>query len=98
MKEPKKAAARRTTRRAPHMERYVKVEKNYWLTQTGKWRVRLRVNNQTFTIEYPCDTKREGTFMADMLCIALDAIVKEQDGWSRGTAAVEASRAGGKKR
>lgn len=74
-----KKAKKHPSRRAPHMERYVKVERNVWITEAGKWRVRLHVLNQTFTLEGHDSTKREATFMRDMLCIALDNLVKDHN-------------------
>lgn len=73
MKKPK-PKKRATSRRAPHMEKYVKVERY----AKGWWRVRLSVGPQTFTLDYANASKSEALWMRDMLCIALDAIVKDQ--------------------
>lgn len=63
-----------TTRRAPHMEKYVEVSQ---YCEGEPWMVRLRVGVQTFNIGDGQDTKDEAEWIRDMLCIALDAMVKE---------------------
>lgn len=64
-----------TSRRAPHMERYVEVSQ---FRRGFPWKVRLKVGHQSFDIGDGHDTQEEAEWMRDMLCIALDAIVDEE--------------------
>jgi hypothetical protein len=67
------------TRRAPHMEKYVEVTR---FDEDCPWQVRLKVAHQSFTIGRHggdgFDVKEEAEWMRDMLCIALDAMVRDQ--------------------
>lgn len=58
------------TRRAPHMERYVKV-----IPQVEGYRVRLEIGNQGFLVGDDWETAEEAEWYRDMLCIALDMLV-----------------------
>ena len=74
-----------TTRRAPHMERFVTFRPT--AIRDG-WYVYLKVGVQEFVIA-PCwDTEEEARHCRDMLCIALDAL-----GWPSWEAGRDASAA-----
>jgi hypothetical protein len=64
-----------TTRRAPHMERYVTVTQ---FANSEPWRVRLSVGVQSFEIGDGYDDREDAEWTRDMLCIALDALAREQ--------------------
>lgn len=65
------------TRRAAHMEQYVTVTQ---YAESEPWLVRLKIGVQTFNIGDGYEVKGEAEWMRDMLCIALDALVKERRG------------------
>jgi hypothetical protein len=61
-----------TTRRAPHMERYVEVRE-----AGAEFRVLLRVGNLSFWVGTEWETREEAEHYRDMLCIALDNLLAE---------------------
>ena len=70
-----------TTRRAPHMERFVTVRPYATHEHPDGHQVQLVVGNQSFILSdgnvgYH-ETKEAAEWVRDMLCIALDALVKE---------------------
>lgn len=67
-----------TTRRAPHMERWVKVEEFQFDSDPPFWHVTLTVENQHFHISSECESEEEAHFHRDMLCIALDNLVVDE--------------------
>lgn len=67
-----------TTRRAPHMERFTKIIPVIMQDYPDAQNVFLAVGNQSFCVSsYGCETKEEAEWMRDMLCIALDQLVRE---------------------
>lgn len=66
-----------TTRRAPHMERYVKIQPV--ITEDGEqFAVFLQVANQQFRVgQYPEETLQGAEWLRDMLCIALAKLADE---------------------
>lgn len=68
------------TRRAPHMEKYVEVRPVVVEGEPDAHSVNLVVGNQGFMIgPYAAETKEEAMWLRDMLCIALDRIVQDQN-------------------
>lgn len=65
------------TRRAPHMERYVKIAPVIVEGSPDAHSVMLQVEAQSFRIDYSCDTLAEAEWMRDMLCIALDTMGRQ---------------------
>lgn len=70
-----------TTRRAQHMERFVEVKRYATDEHPDGHQVQLVVGNQSFilsdgNVEY-YESKEQAEWVRDMLCIALDALVKE---------------------
>lgn len=67
-----------TTRRAPHMEKYVIISPVVMEDYPDAQNVYLQAGNQRFCFSpHGCETKDEAEWMRDMLCIALDQIVKD---------------------
>lgn len=65
-----------TTRRAPHMERFVEVRPVVIEEWPDAHNVFLKVGVQQFCVSpHGCETRDEAEWMRDMLCIALDAVV-----------------------
>lgn len=71
----------RRTRRASHMERFVLVKPNSSVGRPEAHSVWLTIGCQSFIISDGVETNFEDVeaakWMRDMLCIALDALVKE---------------------
>ncbi len=68
----------RTTRRAPHMERFVTIKPVIMQDYPDAQHVFLQSGNQQFCVSpHGCETMEEAEFLRDMLCIALDNIVTE---------------------
>ena len=68
-----------TTRRAPHLERYVTIAPVVIEDWPDAHHVFLQVTNQRFCVTpHGCETKDEAEWTRDMLCIALDQIVRDQ--------------------
>jgi len=68
-----------TTRRAPHMERYVTIAPVVIEDWPDAHHVFLQVTNQRFCVTpHGCETKEEAEWTRDMLCVALDQIIREQ--------------------
>jgi len=73
------------TRRAPHMERYVRVRP--WATEAHPdgHKVELVIENQGFPIsngaDYYHETRQEAEWCRDMLCIALDRFASASGEW-----------------
>jgi hypothetical protein len=70
-----------TTRRAPHMERYTEITPVVVRDTPDAHMLWLKVGNQSFTLsaggqDYH-DTKEEAEWARDMLCIALDQMVRD---------------------
>jgi uncharacterized protein DUF1778 len=64
-----------TTRRAPHMERYVEIKP--CSSTTDEHRVMLVVEQQSFEIgPYPSEDKEHAEWLRDMLCVALAKLVR----------------------
>lgn len=67
------------TRRAPHMERYVTITPVVIEDWPDAHHVFLQVTNQRFCVTPDgCETKEEAEWTRDMLCVALDQVVREQ--------------------
>lgn len=64
------------TRRAPHMERYVSLER-VPRSRPVRYVVELKVENQSFRIG-DVWSRAEALWMRNMLCIALDVLSKQQ--------------------
>jgi hypothetical protein len=88
------------TRRAPHMEKYVKV------CEAGEeWRVIVEIGNQGFHVGERWETLQEAEWFRDMVCIAFDnlasavrlAVIEEcakvADYWGAGHWKVKSERA-----
>jgi hypothetical protein len=85
MAERKTLASNEGTRRAPHMERYVTVGNCH-----GEgWQPILTVGNQSFRVGLPDVDKEGAEWMRDMLCIALDNLVKSASTPSPASSSVE---------
>lgn len=66
-----------TTRRAPDMERYVRIRPVTIQDWPDAQHVFLKVGNQEFCItSYGVETMEEAEWTRDMLCVALDQIVR----------------------
>ncbi len=81
-----------TTRRAPHMERWTRVQPIVVQDFPYAHILILKVGNQEFRIDSGngfFDTKEEAEWSRDMLCIALDAMARELNE-PRGLSAAEA--------
>ncbi len=66
------------TRRAPHMERYVAIEPVVVEGEPDARNVFLQIGNQRFCIgPFACETLEEAEWMRDMLCVALDKLVRD---------------------
>lgn len=65
------------TRRAPHMEKYVEIRT--YPGDPDAYAIILKVGNQGFRLEPVCEQLAEAEWFRDMLCIALDNIVKDAD-------------------
>lgn len=61
----------RSTRRAPHMERYVEIREH-----SGGFQVWFQIGPQSFQVGPLMETRHECLFMYDMFCIALDELKK----------------------
>lgn len=74
----------RYTRRAPHMERYVEVRPVVVEDFPDAHLVFLKVGNQGFSLDHGgCgyfETRKEAEWTMDMLCIALDRMVRDCQG------------------
>lgn len=69
-----------TTRRAPHMEKYVEIAPVVMMDFPDAQHVFLKINNQRFCVTpHGCETKEEAEWMRDMLCIALDEIARSEE-------------------
>lgn len=68
----------RPTRRAPHMERYVVIRPQPSEDEPDRYQMRLEIGNQGFQINGGpgCENEENALWMRDMLCIALDNLVK----------------------
>lgn len=68
------------TRRAPHMEKYTEISPIVVKDYPDAHVLRLKVGNQRFTLDAGgqpyYDTRDEAEWARDMLCIALDEMVK----------------------
>ncbi len=67
-----------TTRRAPHMERYVEIRPVLVRDWPDAHLVFMKIGNQQFQIGDALETKEEAEWSRDMLCIALDRISRDQ--------------------
>lgn len=70
-----------TTRRAPHMEGYTVIEPWPHDNYPDAHKLSLKIGNQSFLlcngVSECFDTKEEAIWTRDMLCIALDVLVRE---------------------
>ena len=57
--------------RAQIFYQYTNIEK-----RDGKWRVWLRVDHQSFRLEYSADTRAEANWYRDQLAIALQRMIE----------------------
>lgn len=68
----------RETRRAPEMEKYVRIAPVVVDGEPDAHNVFLKVGNQEFTLgPFACETKDDALWTQDMLCIALARIVSD---------------------
>jgi hypothetical protein len=81
-KRPRRNFDPSKTRRAPHMEKYVVAKRQPTDSEPDRHIVRLEVDVQGFEIGNGAkyESKDHAEWMRDMLCIALDKIVKDQTG------------------
>lgn len=79
MAHPRGLQAVPDTRRAPHMEKYVELRPVVVENEPDAHNVILKVGNQSFLLgPFACEDRAHAEWTRDMLCIALDNIVKDQ--------------------
>jgi len=67
-----------TTRRAPHMERYVVIQPVVMEGSPEARNVFLQVGNQRFCVsQNGCENLEEAEWLRDMICIALEKVVRD---------------------
>lgn len=67
-----------TTRRAPHMERYVTIAPVVMEGYPDAHNVFLQVTNQRFQVSpHGCETREGAEWMRDMLCVALAKVADD---------------------
>ncbi len=69
------------TRRAPHMEKYVRIRHQPRDDEPNRHILMLEIGVQGFSInnDPACEDRQHAEWMRDMLCIALDNLVKQEE-------------------